>query len=490
MFHFHSNETATKDTATTLVSKTKNSKEKRPFRLVKFFTFSSLIVMFTATIVISAINAHWVKNLLQQKSEDYAHLLIENLNHQVFLQFIVPVVLKFGKIKLSEEAQYKRMDRVVKNTLHSFNVETVNIYDLNNIISYSLDKDRIGTRDAGGAGYQKAVNNISSSSVVQQGNLFELFLGFAHKTRIVTFAPLRAEKAVSSISGPVLGVVEIVQDISDDYKKILKVQFMVTVTCCLVMAFLFIILRFVVKQGEIIIERRAEERLKLEEKLRQAEHLSSIGEMTAGVSHEIRNPLGIIKSSAELLKKRMLKLDPSSTIPDIIVEESVRLDNIIKDFLDFAKPRNPDLRPCRIEDVLEKNLAFLDSQINDNAIEIQRRYDNEIPEIIADAPMLYQAFLNILLNAFQAMPSGGTLTISILSGNGEVTILFEDTGSGIAEENMKKIWNPFFTTKQMGTGLGLGLVKNIIDSHSGSICLTNRNSGGLQVSICLPAKEV
>jgi signal transduction histidine kinase len=468
---------------------TGNNKEKRPFRLVKFFTFSSLIVMFSATIVISALNAHWIRNLIQQKSEEYAHLLIENLNHQVFLQFIVPVVLKYGQIKLSEESQYKRMDRVVKNTLHSFNVENVNVYDLNNIISYSLDKSRIGVKDAGGTGYEKASGGISTSQLVQKGNSLELLLGFPRQTRIVTFAPLKAEQAVSSISGPVLGVVEIVQDISEDFLKIRQVQMLITGSCVVVMAILFIVLRLVVKQGEIIIERRAEERLRLEEKLRQAEHLSSIGEMTAGVSHEIRNPLGIIRSSAELLKKRMAKLDASSTIPDIIVEESVRLDNIIRDFLDYARPRNPDLRPCRPGEVIEKNLAFLEAQIRERNIVVQTRFPDEQPEITADSNMLYQAFLNILLNAFQAMPEGGSVDITLMQDASGVRILFEDSGKGIAEENLKKVWNPFFTTKEMGTGLGLGLVKNIIQAHGGEIELSNREAGGVRVDITLPAKE-
>ena len=469
--------------------KQKDIKEKRPFRLVKYFTFTSLVVMFAATIIISAINTHWVRSILQQKSEEYAHLLVENLNHQVFLQFIIPVVLKYGQIKLREEAQYKRMDRVVKTTLHSFNVETVNIYDMNNIISYSYDKTRIGTRNAGGSGYENAVKSESTSRLVQKGSSLELLFGVPQHTKIVTFAPLRAEKPLSSIAGPVLGVVEIVQDVSGDYHKIFRLQVMVTVTCCIVMGTLFIVLIFVVKQGENIIERRNQEQLKLEEKLRRAEHLSAIGEMTAGVSHEIRNPLGIIKSSAELLKKKMAQLDAATTIPDIIVEESVRLNNIIKDFLDFARPMKPDLRPCRIENIIEKNISFLEPKLLEKGIEIEKRFSDSIPEILADSSMLYQAFLNLLLNSFQAMDDEGRIIISLFYDDTEVVILFEDQGRGIGEEDLKKIWNPFFTTKEMGTGLGLGIVKNIIESHGGEIELSNRESTGVQVEIILPAEE-
>ncbi|SLM32198.1 Two-component hybrid sensor and response regulator histidine kinase (Ntr family) [Desulfamplus magnetovallimortis] len=468
--------------------------EKKPFRFVKFFTFSSLIVMFAATIVMSAMNAHWVKSILQQKSEEYAHLLVENLNHQVFLQFIIPTVLKYGKIKLREQQQYERMERVVRTTLHSFNVEMVNIYDMKNTISYSFDKDKIGSKDENSKGYAQAIQNVSTSRLIQKGNPFEILMGFPHTTKIATFAPLRAEKPLSSISGPVLGVVEIVQDISEDYLKIFQLQLLTIITCFLVMGILFAILIFVVRQGERIIEARAEERLKLEEKLQQAEHLSAIGEMTAGVSHEIRNPLGIIKSSAELLKKKMGRLNQPTNIVDIIVEESVRLNNIITDFLDFAKPMNLVLKPCSIEAIIDKNTHYISQQLNDNNIIIKKIITDEIPEIMLDPEKIYQAFLNIMLNSCQAMQNGGTITVSVYLKKTDqhtfVTIIFEDNGSGIPEETIKKIWNPFFTTKEKGTGLGLGIVKNIIESHHGEIQISSSKNAGAKVEITLPSREM
>lgn len=465
-----------------------DDKEQKPFRLVKFFTFSALMVMFAATIVISAINAHWVRNILQEKSEEYANLLVANLNHQVFLQFIIPAVLKYGKIKLREDSQYQRMDRVIKTTLHGFNVEMVNIYDMNNTIAYSFDQEKKGIKDAGGVGYDMALKNQASSRLIEEGNLVELLFGFPHQAKIVTFAPLRAEKPLSSISGPVLGVVEITQDIADDYHKIFRLQLLTVATCFAVMAILFFILVFVVRQGEMIIETRAMERLKLEDKLQRAEHLSAIGEMTAGISHEIRNPLGIIKSSAELLKKKMTKSDQPTTIIDIIMEESIRLNNIIKDFLDFAKPMTPLLKPCRIDEIIEKNINYLSQQIEEQEFNIKIEVIQPIPEIMADAEKLYQAFLNIILNAFQAMSKGKTLSIVFSYEDDHITIFFNDQGKGIPEESLKKIWNPFFTTKEMGTGLGMGIVKNIIESHHGTINVYNRETGGVTVKVSLPSK--
>lgn len=462
----------------------------KPFRLVKFFTFSSLLIMFAATLVISSLNAHWVRNILLSKSEEYASVLVENLNHQVISRFMIPVLIKYGEIRLRENQQFLLMDKVVRSTLHSFNVKTVTFYDENNIISYSYNKEIIGKKNAGGVDYEKAMNKQTTSRLLQQGSFFELLFRFPEETQIVTFAPLRAEKKVSpALAGPVLGVVEITRDVSEDYKEIFKLQGMVIGSCFIVMGLLFIILRYVVKHGEKILEKRAEERLKLEEKLRQAEHLSAIGEMTAGVSHEIRNPLGIIKSSAQLLKNKMEKLSADTAIPNIIVEESQRLDTIITDFLDFAKPKTPDLHPCKIEDIIEKNVTFLTPQIEELRLNVVQEIAADLPEIPADSAMLHQAFLNILINSFQAMDESGCITITIRHEQNRIILNFIDDGQGIDEEIQKKIWTPFFTSKDTGTGLGLGIVKNIIQAHNGTITVSNGEPKGANVEIALPSQR-
>jgi two-component system, NtrC family, sensor histidine kinase HydH len=462
----------------------------RPFVLVKAFTFSSLIVMLTATIVIAALNAHWVRNILLEKNKQYNSLLVENLNHQIFLRFVAPVVYQHGEIKLRESAQHLLLDTVIKSTLHSFHVEMVNIYGTDNIIGYSFDKNQIGKKNAGGVHYEKAMKNQATSKLIQKGNFLELMFWFPKETKIITFAPLIQEVEFSrSGKRMVIGVIEVIRDISDDYQDVVRLQGLIVATCSIIMGILFLILRFVVKHGERIIERRAEERLRLEEKLRRAEHLSAIGGMTAGVSHEIRNPLGIIKSSAQLLKKKMAKLDPDNNIPDIIVEESTRLNHIITDFLDFAKPKVPDLRPCIIDEVIEKNLVFLATQIQDSKINVITQYQKNIPEIMADTAMLYQSFLNILLNSFHALKENGTITIATWSDTACVHICFTDTGGGINDDLLKKIWTPFFTTKDTGTGLGLGIVKNIIEAHKGQIQISNATPLGTKVEITLPIQE-
>ncbi|HSL60833.1 MAG TPA: ATP-binding protein [Desulfotignum sp.] len=460
---------------------------ERPFVLVKAFTISSLIVMLAATIFIAALNAHWVRNLLLEKSKEYNSLLVENLNHQIFLRFVAPVAIRHGEIKLREAEQHRLLDAVITSTLHSFHVEMVNIYGTDNIIGYSFDKEQIGRENAGGVMYEQAMQKKTTSKLIQKGSFLELLFWFPEETKIITVAPLVQEMLLSRPEEKeVIGVIEIVRDISHDYQQVFRLQGLIVASCAGVMGLLFIILRFVVKHGEKIIEHRAEERLRLEEKLRKAEHLSAIGEMTAGVSHEIRNPLGIIKSSAQLMKKKMMKLEVDSNIPDIIIEESQRLNTIITDFLDFARPRQANLRPCQVSDIIDKNISFLEPQIRDQEVVIHKVYQDHLPNVSADPDMLYQAFLNILLNCFQAVGKNGSVTIVTEFDAQTLSISFADNGPGIDEDILEKIWTPFFTTKDTGTGLGLGIVKNIIEAHNGTIRISNGKPSGAVVDIVLP----
>ncbi len=461
----------------------------KPFRLVKYFTYTSLFIVFIGTIILSFLNAHWAKNMYQKKSEDYAELLVENLNHQVFLQFIIPATLKYGKIQLRKQEQFELMDKVVKSTLHSFKVDMVNIYDMDHIVSYSFDESKIGRKNVGGAGYQKAVSGQNSSRLIQSGNFFQILFGFPEKSKIITFAPLRVEKPLSRISGPVIGVVEIIQDLSEDYRSIFKFQILIMGTSTAVMCVIFLILIFVVQRGEKIIHKRTIERIQLKEQLNRAERLSSLGEMAAGISHEIRNPLGIIRSSAEHLQKKRSSENRSNPILNIIIEESNRLNNIITNFLTFAKPITPNKANCRVMDIIEKNISFLESQTADTGYAIHKSFNENIPDIYADSDMIYQAFLNILLNSIQAMPGGGDIHIETTCGNHSVIVNIADTGGGFPKENIDKLWNPFFTTRESGTGLGLGIVKNIIDAHGGGVRIENRSSGGARVTVELPVYQ-
>jgi len=217
----------------------------------------------------------------------------------------------------------------------------------------------------------------------------------------------------------------------------------------------------------------------------------------AGVSHEIRNPLGIIGSTAELLCQKIADTDPKNKLGKIIVEETARLNAIVTDFLDFARPTEPKLVDCRVDEVLERNLAFLQMEMDRRGIRVERDYSRNGSSLQADGDLLYRAFLNVFMNAIEALQGGGTIRVSIRYHNGQkegLEVVIADTGPGIAEEVKGRIFEPFFTTRVKGTGLGLSIVRNIIESHGGSIRIESPLAGtaasgearGTAVIISLP----
>ncbi len=464
----------------------------KPFKLVKYFTFSSLIVILLGALALSMVIAHRAETVLIEKSEDYALLMSENLNHQVFLQFVIPAALKYGQvIQLRNKILFDRLDQVVRHTLHSFSVKRVNIFARDeNVIFYSFDKELVGKKDLGGIDYQQALLGQSSSRLIRRGRFWRLLLGAPKESELRTYVPLRAEKPLSNIEGPILGVFEIVQDLSEDYRTIAHLKYRIMVTSIVIMGFLFVIIRSIVKRGENIIAKRAKERLLLEQKLNQAERLASLGEMVAAVSHQVRTPLGIISSTAELLKQKLTRTDPQDQLAEVIVQEANRLNTIVTDFLNSARPPTPNLMPCDVDAVLEKNLSFLAPETKKNGYKIHKRLATHIREIQADPGLLYQAFLNILMNAMQAMPEGGAIIIELADRDDTLSIVFSDEGKGIPDEILKKIWHPFFTTKETGSGLGLSIVKKIVEGHGGTVRIENGPEKGTQVTVALPAGKV
>jgi len=465
-------------------------KPQAPFRLVRYFTLASLIMILIGSIALSLLNTQWVKSIQVSKNETYALSLVENLNHQIQVQFALPMVREYGRIQLSNPNQYAVMDTVVHGTMVSFKVARVTIYDMANTVAYSYDKDIVGQEGLGGHGYQLALAGTSSSKIQQKGSWFEIFFGIPKESKLVTYAPLRIREGIGDISGPVTGVIEIIQDLETDNEAVFKFQRKIVFVCCGIMLLLLSGVLWVLSRGERFYANHAKEQIRLKEALEQSRHLSSLGTMTAGISHEIRNPLGIIRSSAELLKRKIDQGADTGTLPDIIIEEASRLNTIITNFLNFAKPLTPTFAKCYIEDVIEKIISAVSIRIDEHNCHVVKSFEKNIPAIWADADILYQAMLNILLNSIQAMPEGGTIYIDITTDRKNIQINLRDEGTGIPEEILEKIWDPFFTSKEKGTGLGLGIVRKIIFVHGGQIDIQNCPQGGACASILLPVLKV
>ncbi|MEJ2032292.1 MAG: ATP-binding protein [Deltaproteobacteria bacterium] len=463
----------------------------KPFRLVKFFSFTGLAVFLVFTLVLSWVISNHAKQVLLERSEGYALVFAENLNHQVFQQFVLPTVLRYGKIALRNPTQFDRLDAIVRNTTHGLKIESVTIFDSQeNVISYSTSEERVGRRDEGGVEYKRALEGINNSKLVSKGSLFNLLPGMKKiSCQLITYIPFRQERPLSQSTDQIMGVIELVQNLSEDYEAILRLQGMIIFTSILIMSALFVVLRFIVARADRIIEARAIERRRLEEKLHQSERLASLGKMVAAVSHEIKNPLGIVRSTAEILRKRIKSVVPENEhLAEIIINETIRLDGIVREFLDFARPQSPKLALVSFNDIVAKALKFMEPELEKQGVVLEAQLDDSLDPLRLDEGLLYRALLNILVNAVQAMPKGGTLRVTTrrpASLTVGAVIEIEDTGSGMPAEKQKQIFNPFFTDKYRGTGLGLAIAKNIIDGHRGAIAVESEEGKGTLFRITL-----
>ncbi|UCE35668.1 MAG: two-component sensor histidine kinase, partial [Deltaproteobacteria bacterium] len=472
-----------------------NPKEIKPevkrFRLVKFFAYMSFIILIVSSFALSMVIYRQSTKVLMETYENHALLIANNLNHQVFHYFTIPVRYQYGKISLREKDQFDLMDKIVRTTIHSLNFETVNIYDTQKgQIAYSTDRDLVGTIGKGGMGYKIALEGKYSSRLVSREDSFlgTWLMDFSKEKKLRTFIPFKAEPPYSYIG--ILGVFEVIQDLTKEYESILRFRYLIFGVSLLVMFLIFLALLLVVRKAERILAKRAQEQKQLEDQLNQAERLAVLGEMVAGVSHEIKNPLGIIRSTAELLAEKSTHDQEKEKLSSIIVEESGRLNSIVTDFLDFARPQVPDFQDCDLEDVIERNVTFLQTELDRKGVILRNGNPSDRPcTIQADPALLHRAFLNIFINAIQAMENGGNLTIGIEAGKEDYTVAIEDTGVGIRQENLRKIFSPFFTTKEKGSGLGLSIVKNIIEGHRGKVWIESEAGVGTKVYVVLPRKH-
>ncbi len=253
-----------------------------------------------------------------------------------------------------------------------------------------------------------------------------------------------------------------------------------------------------VRKGEITgnvvhIEDVTDKRSK-EARLRRAESLAALTTLTAGVAHEIKNPLGSIGIHLELIRKEMNGRETIATsrvgeILSVIREEVERLNRIVVDFLFAVRPMNAELEYGDLNKVVQELLEFLKFELDAEDIVVQAELDPRLPQIRLDQKYMKQALLNVIKNAIAAMPEGGLLGVSTYQKGGELFLRIRDTGVGIPEENMGKIFEPYFTTREFGSGLGLTVVYKIVKEHLGEIAIDSRPGEGTTVTLSFPIPQ-
>ncbi len=249
---------------------------------------------------------------------------------------------------------------------------------------------------------------------------------------------------------------------------------------------------------------------KLEEQMRRTDRLAVAGTLAAGMAHEIKNPLSSIEMFTQLLPRKFDDEKFREKFHSIVGQELQRLNNLVEALLSFARPSEPEFLPVQVNKILDRILNLMEVKIFKNKVDVIKEYEDSLPEIPADGKHLIQVFMNLILNAVEAMPEGGTLRIKTGIRLGKkrekvtpssrmhfvgpsqykfVEVKFSDTGKGIPAEHLSRLFDPFFSTKEEGTGLGLSVVHQIIEQHEGSIDAESKDGEGTTFTVCLPLER-
>ncbi|PLX93689.1 MAG: sensor histidine kinase [Desulfuromonas sp.] len=234
------------------------------------------------------------------------------------------------------------------------------------------------------------------------------------------------------------------------------------------------------------LRQQADTIIEIEEQLRHADRLSALGELSAAMAHEVRNPLGSIRGTAEILQDGVARDDPRYEFTQILLREVDRLNKVVQRYLDFARSEAQPLGRCDLLAVVEAVLSLTQAQSRKAGVEVQRHLPETLPKIHADAAQLQQAILNLILNALQAMPNGGMLTLAAHIESEELQLEIRDSGQGIDPDDLEKIFAPFFTTRSSGTGLGLAITSRIIQNCGGRIDVASTPGEGTFFTLRFP----
>ena len=476
-----------------------------PFNLTRYFTWVFLVIVFVSSLLLAFVIGNNTASTLVESQQKSALLMADNLNNQLFRNFIAPRMLasQLGLLVSSEE-QYATMDELVQTLVHGLEIENIRIYDPEFNLTYSTALAENDSYALNPSSIANVVNSgVYSFDILSNSSYLKaLFFGVAAgKYYLRTAYPLTIDATfiptLEIALGPldineseILGVLEITQDITNNYHTALRSQRMIILGFLAACVVMFFLIQVMAQQAERILGERVRQNLELEASLHQSEKLASMGRMVASIAHEIRNPLGIIRSSAELLLNRKQSQDQTSkAILEAIYDETCRLSATVADFLDYAKPRNPHLQQINLGDLLQKVISFQAGELEKRCISLKLRSSRDVI-ISCDADLLYRAFYNILTNAQQAIQKNGEIEIVISQDNDYVKVSVHDTGPGFHDENFTRPLDPFYTSKEYGTGLGLPIVNSIVTIHGGRLELHNKMPHGAIIDVFLSLREM
>ncbi len=472
---------------------------EKTIEIAKYFSWLSFSMIIASSVVLTVFLGRSTLTSIIDSQKEYLTILSDNFNSQLFRRFTLPIALAEDEVSLRDPSQYRLLNEIVEGLISGLEINEVRILDINGIVAYSTEYDEIQSNVGHTDSIQKLFKREIPLIFNETNALGYMEAFFSSKIENDSFMlevlfPLSVDSDLAPYfqDDSILGVLQISVDVTRNYKDAINNQRVIFAIFSASSLILFILLQYIARKSEILIQERMEKNKQLEAQLHQQEKLASMGRVVASIAHEIRNPLGIIQSSTELLRSRNKDIldNPSRRILDATLDETKRLGEVVNDFLDYARPRTPKFKNVDISFSIKKALAFLDNKIKTDGVDVQITMNDAII-VQGEEEILYRAIYNVISNALQALEEEDRkiLSISVIDNDEFTEIKISDSGKGFSEEALSKALDPFFTTKETGTGLGLPIVKSIIEAHNGVLTLSNNEEGGACVSISFNKKN-
>lgn len=487
------------------------------FKLLHYFFISSFITIALVTLLLTILFTQGIKKDFLKEGQDYATLIIKNLYNQIYHGFIQPTLRNKGYIDLSNKEQLEDLDQVVTLAISGLNIKNLYFFDLEGNIIYSTNRNHIGFKIRDNPNYLEAVRGNISSIFKNRGDPLDISKRAESITLLETYVPIRSwAPPESKESGPIVGVMETYQDATYLAKEIRAARIRISSISLLGMSILFLSLFVIVKKADRIIQTKTQELTAtnkelqeltqaLEEKVTKRTEqliaqakLASLGTLSAGIAHELNSPLGSIAACTERLSNVLAdngrigleSEEEAKEYLNIINGEAFRCKAIISSLLNFAR-QAPPMHPeeTEINELFHSTIQLFKYRTFAEEKEIILEPIPHDTYIRGDVHLLKQVIFNITENALDATILHGRIIWSVIDLGHALRLVCEDNGCGIDKEELDKVWDPFFTTKPVGrgTGLGLSLSYSAVKRHGGDIEIQSEGRDkGAKVIITLP----
>jgi len=489
--------------------------DNRP-RLTRYFAFNFLLLDLLIVGASGFVAYGLGRANLISVAETYGTAAVNHLARSIDKFYLEPWQLTFDSFPFDHPLAHRELTGIVRTFVSGFQIENISIYDKAHTVVFSTDSLREGVSDPTNSMLLSALSGKPSSKLVKEQTAEHMSAATGKTDHMRAYIPVDFRTADGGTSRFAF---EILMNVEGTYKRVEQLRNVILISTLLTgLALFFVVWLIAVRADrailaenqernalalqiqrqnenlEQIVEQRTQELRDAQAGLVQMEKMSATGVLAAGVAHEINNPVGIIKNRLEILLEDVQKGRPVDDMAEhlsMMHRQTDRISKIVGKLLSFARKSSGTKKPLHVDQLIHGVNLLVHKEAEKRGISLTSEVSPGLPMISGEITELEQVFINLIINAMDATPSGGKITVFASQTNGRVQIRVSDTGSGIDPESMTKIFDPFFTTKDVGVGTGLGLAISyrIVEDHGGTIVVASAAEFGTTFTVNFPALQ-